>query len=80
MPDITANYERPFDFIAVLSAFFLFIHVKYYIVTKHSQIVNLVNVHILVYQHAKCDCMLWKLLWFNCAFWEFLYIITCLKR
>ena len=42
--------------------------------TKLSQIVCLINVHILVCQHARCDCRLWKI------FREFLYIITYLKR
>ena len=48
--------------------------------TKLSQIVCLINVHILVYQHAKCNCSLWKDLWFNTFFLAFSYIITCLKR
>ena len=38
---------------------------KYFIFTKHSQIVYLMNVYILVCQHAKYDCRLWKALWFN---------------
>ena len=53
---------------------------KYCISTKLSQIVCLTNVHILVCQYAKCDCRLWRVLWFNCVFWEFSYITTCLKR
>ena len=32
------------------------------------------DVHILECQHAKCDCRLWKILWFNCVFWDFSYI------
>ena len=34
-----------------------------------SQIVCMINVYILKCQHAKCDCCLWKVLWFNCIFW-----------
>ena len=37
---------------------------KYCIFTKLSQIVYPINVHILVCQHARCDCRLWKILWF----------------
>ena len=33
---------------------------KYCFFTKHSQIVCLINAHILIYQHARCDCKLWK--------------------
>ena len=64
----------------------IFIHncrlfMKCFIFTKLSQIVCLINVYILVCQHAKCDCRLWKLLWFNwCILWEFAYITICLKR
>ena len=36
--------------------------------TKLSQIVCLINVHILVCKHATCDCSLWKVLWFNAFF------------
>ena len=36
--------------------------------TKISLIVCLINVHILVCQYAKCDCRLWKDLWFNFFF------------
>ena len=39
-----------------------------HIFTKLSQIVCLINVHILICQHAKCDCRLWNVLWFNCVF------------
>ena len=48
---------------------------KYCIFTKLSQIVCLIDVHILVCQHAKCDWWLWKVLWFNWIFWVFSYII-----
>ena len=51
--------------------------------TKLSQNVCLINTHILIYWHARCDCKLWKLLWFYCVFfWVFSYIIdeySCLK-
>ena len=48
--------------------------------TKLSQIVCLINVHILECQHVKCDCRLWMALWFDAFFWELSYIITSLKR
>ena len=47
---------------------------------KHSQIMYVINVHILVCQHAKWDCMLLKFLWFDCVFWEFSYISDYLTR
>ena len=40
----------------------------------------MINVHSLQWQHAKCAYMLWKVLWFNSVFWEFLYSTTCKKR
>ena len=45
--------------------------------TKLSQIKYLINVHILVYQHAKCDSRLWKVLWFDYVFLIFIYILKC---
>ena len=48
--------------------------------TKLSQIVSLIISCTLVYQHAKCDCSLWKVLWFSCVFLEFSYIISHLER
>ena len=42
---------------------------------KLSQIMWLINVHILVNQYAKCECSLWKVLWFNCvSFAEYQFI------
>ena len=73
---ITTSYGRPFDFIAF---FGIFIHIHVWsvsIFTKLSQIVRLISVNSLVCQHAKCDYRLWKLLLYNCVFWEFSYI-TC---
>ena len=50
---------------------------KYCIYTKLSQIMCLINVHILVCQLAKYDCWLWKVLSFNCIFWDyFIYYYT----
>ena len=52
MPDVTASYGTFPDFIT----FFLYYWhscLKYCILTKLSQIVCLINRHILVYQHAK---------------------------
>ena len=40
-----------------------------------SQNVCLINKHILIYQHARCDCKLWHALWLYCVFWVFSYII-----
>ena len=44
---------------------------KYFIFTKLLQIVYLIDVPSLVYQHAKCDCRLWKILWFFGVFRNF---------
>ena len=44
--------------------------------------VYVVNTHISVYWHARCDCNLWKAFWFYCVFWVYSYIIidhTCLN-
>ena len=49
MPDVTESYGTPFDFIA------FFRHFHCCISTKLSQIVLLIDVHTLVYQHVKCD-------------------------
>ena len=38
---------------------------KYIFSTKLSQIVCLINLKLLVCQHDKCDCWLWKVNWFN---------------
>ena len=34
-----------------------------HIFTKHSHNMFLINIHILTYWHAKCDCKLWSQLW-----------------
>ena len=52
----------------------------YFISTKLSQIMCLINLNTLICQHIKCDCRLWKVIRLNCVFWEFSYITTCLKR
>ena len=46
---------------------------KYIKTTKHSQIDcwTPFNVHLLLCQNTKCDCSLWKVLWFNCVFGYF---------
>ena len=66
MPDVTAIYGTPLDFIAFFWVFSYIIDeyscLKYCIFTKLSQIMYLIDVHILVCQHAKYDCMLWKVL------------------
>ena len=46
------------------------------------QNVWLINTHILIYWHVRCNCELWKALWFYCVFWVFSYFIdefSCLK-
>ena len=44
------------------------------IFTKLSRIVCLIIIHILVYQHARCDRKLWNALWFYCVFlWIFIH-------
>ena len=63
-PDVTASYGRLFDFIALFGNFAHIIdedsRLNCCIFTKLSQIICLTNAHILVCQHAKCDCRLWK--------------------
>ena len=49
---------------------------------KLSHNVCLIKTHILIYRHARCNCKLWKALWFYCVFWVLSYIIdefSCLK-
>ena len=65
-------------------AFFKSFHssLKFCIFTKLSQIVYLINAHIVVYSHAKCDCRLWKVFWFNCDignFYIYYYMFETLK-
>ena len=53
-----------------------------HIFTKLSQNVFLFNTHILMYQYARCNCKLWKAIWFYCIFWVFSYIFiehSCLN-
>ena len=40
-----------------------------HIFTKLSQNVCLINTHILIYWHARCDCKLWHAPWFYCIFY-----------
>ena len=52
-----------------------------HIFTKLSQNLYLINTHILIYQHDRCDCKLWSVP-FSLDFWLFSYIIddhSCLK-
>ena len=80
----TARFERPFDFITYCWLFSYTIDdyscLNCCISTKLSQIAYLIKVHILVSQHAKCDCRLRKVLWLDCVFWELSYITTFLKH
>ena len=82
--DVTAIYGKPLDFIAFFWVFSYIIDdhsfLKCCISTKLSQIVCPIIVHILVCQNVKCVYRLRMVLWFNCVFWEFSYISTCLKR
>ena len=62
MPDLTASYGTPFDFIVLFWVFTYIINelscLKYCIFIKLSQIVCLINVHIFECLHVKCDCWL----------------------
>ena len=53
MPNVTAIYGRPFDFIAGFDEHSC---LKYCIFSQHSQSVCLININILVCQKARCDC------------------------
>ena len=82
MPDETTSYGIQFDFITFFVHFhtLLLTAIHVWVVfssTKLSQIVCLINIHILFCQ---CDCRIWKVLWFNAFFWAFSYYYTCLKR
>ena len=46
-----------------------------YSFTKLSQIMCLINIQILIYQNARCNCKLWKVSWFYSVFWIFSYIM-----
>ena len=49
-----------------------------HIFTKFSQTVCLINIHISIYRHTRCDRMLWNALWFYNIFLAFSYItIDC---
>ena len=53
-----------------------------HIFIKLSQNVCLIDIHILIYWHARFDRKLWKALWFYYVFWPFSYIIieySCLN-
>ena len=79
MPDVTANYGMPIDFIMFFCVYSDIIDehlcLKCCIFTKLSQFVYLINVHILMCQHAKCNCGLWKVLLFNYVLWEFFILL-----
>ena len=66
---------RPLILLRFLSILIHFWWLNCCIFTKRSQIVCLIGVHFLKCQHTKCNCRLWKVLWFNCVLGEF-----CLKR
>ena len=72
MPGMTASYGVPLDFITFFSVFLYIIdkhtYLKCCIFTKFLQNVYLIDVHIFIFQHAKCDCRLWKVLLSNCVF------------
>ena len=58
-----------------LIAFYGYFHVHYYrpFMSKllHQTFVSIINTQIFIYQYAKCDCKLWKILWFNWVFGDF---------
>ena len=56
MPDVTASYGTPLDFIAFFGYCYALFHR-----------LCLINLHILVSQHVKCACRLWKVLRMNCV-------------
>ena len=72
---VTASYETPLILLHFLGIFVHNYCLKYCIFTKLSQIVYLIDVHMLVCQHTKFDSQLWKVLLFNCIFWEFFHIL-----
>ena len=39
-----------------------------HIFTKFSQNVYLINTHIFIYRHARCNCKLWSVPWICCIF------------
>ena len=54
------------------------------IFTKLSEIVCMIIVHILLYEHDKCACRLWKVLWLNCvlcdSFYKHNFFTNCTLR
>ena len=53
----------------------LIAYVLEYTFTKLSQIVCLINTHILIYRYTRYDSKLWNSPWFYCVIWIFSYII-----
>ena len=78
MPDVTANYGKPFDFIAVLG-YIIINHscLNCYIFTKLSQIVCLINVHIRYVTMPDLTTSYGRLFDLNTLVCEFSNIITC---
>ena len=50
------------------------------IFTKISQIVCLISKHFLVCRYTRSSSRLWKVIWFNCIFWGFLYFYTFITK
>ena len=50
-------------------------YLKYCIFTKFSQIACLINTHIMICSHARCNYKLQKVLRFNCVLWKFQCLI-----
>ena len=46
-------------------------HLVAHIFIKFSQNVSLINIYILIYRHARYDCILWNALWFYNIFGHF---------
>ena len=52
-----------------------YLYLKNCIFTKLTEIVCLINIHILECQDAKCECRLWKVLSFNCVLFGYFHIL-----
>ena len=63
-------------FFGVLLIIDVFSCLNHYICTKLSQNLCLINIHILIYWHARYDCRLWNVYSFYCIFWEFYTQLT----
>ena len=51
----------------------------FFIFTKLSMTVYLINTHNVLWRYVRCDCRLWKVILLKCVIWDFSKLITCLK-